>query len=69
MTQHRSAIKTEKLTQLVANYFNLTGHSIENSKVIAIEQNNAWSDKECRAKETFWELNLTRAQGHYGSLR
>ena len=58
MTQHRSAIKTKKIAQPVAKHFNLVNHSIENLRVIPIEQNSSWSDKSRRAKENFWELNL-----------
>ena len=58
MTQHRSAIKTKKLVQPVAKHFNLADHSIENLRVIAIEQNSSWSEKSRKAKENYWELNL-----------
>ena len=58
MTQHRSAIKTKKVEQPVANHFNLPHHSITNLRVIAIDQNDAWTDKTRKAKENFWELNL-----------
>ncbi|PIK43184.1 hypothetical protein BSL78_19969 [Apostichopus japonicus] len=58
MTQHRSAIKTKKIYQPVANHFNLQNHSIENLRVIAIDQNDSWTDKSRKAKENFWELNL-----------
>ena len=58
MTQHRSAIKTKKVDQPVAKHFNLPNHSITNLRVIAIDQNNTWSDKSRKAKENFWELNL-----------
>ena len=58
MTQHRSAIKTKKVDQPVAKHFNLPNHSIANLRVIAIDQNNSWTDKSRKAKENFWELNL-----------
>ena len=58
MTQHRSAIKTKKVKQPVANHFNLPHHSIYNLRVIAIDQNDAWTDQIRKAKENFWEFNL-----------
>ena len=58
MTQHRSAIKTKKNDQPVANHFNLLHHSIHNLRVIAIEQNDSWDNRSRKAKENFWECQL-----------
>ena len=58
MTGHRSAIKTKKFQQPVARHFNMADHSIENLRVIGIEQNNSWPSETRKARENYWELNL-----------
>lgn len=45
MAQHRSAVKTQKFDLPVAKHFNLPHHSINDLCVIAIDQNETWTDK------------------------
>ncbi|KAJ8026567.1 hypothetical protein HOLleu_31436 [Holothuria leucospilota] len=53
MTQHRSAIKTKKIDQPVANHFNLPHHSIDKLLFIAIEQNDSWDNRSRKDKRKF----------------
>ena len=54
ITQRRSAIKTKKVEQPVANHFNLPRHSTDNLRVIAIDQNSSWNNRSRKQKEHFW---------------
>ena len=45
MTQHRSPINTKQVDQPVAQHFNSLQHSMDNLRVIAIDQNDNWSEE------------------------
>ncbi|KAJ8032973.1 Zonadhesin [Holothuria leucospilota] len=68
MTQHRSAIKTKKVEQPVANHFNLPRHSTDNLRVIAIEQNSSWNNRSRKQKEHFWIEGETVDFFHWQTL-
>jgi hypothetical protein len=46
INNHRSTIKTKRITEPVAEHFNLDGHKWEDMTVIVIDHNPRWSDSE-----------------------
>ena len=58
INNHRSTIKTKRITEPVAEHFNLDGHKWEDMTVIVIDHNPRWSDSDRKNKEKFWMHRL-----------
>lgn len=63
MNLHRSDWKTRKFNRSpVAEHFNAADHSFENVELCCIESNALWSDKQRKARETYWIRRLNTVQ-------
>lgn len=58
INNHRSTIKTKRITEPVGEHFNLDGHKWEDMIVVVIDHNQTWSSTDRKKKEKFWMHRL-----------
>ena len=58
INNHRSTIKTKRVTEPVGEHFNIEGHVWQDMQVVIIDHNSTWTDSQRKSKEKSWMHRL-----------